>query len=201
MGFGGNAVDFFDLISDTFEIIGFVDDDIEKHDTVYNGVRVYGRKYLEQNHQVKIVSLMGSEKTFKMRKEIIKSFNISPERFNNVIHPNAVIGRNVMLGHNVVIMAGVVITSNAKVGNHVFIMANTVIHHDVEVSDYSLIGSNVVIAGHTRIGPNCYIGSGSNIINGITLGAYTMVGLGSNVINSVPAHATIAGNPAKTLSK
>lgn len=199
LGFGGNAVDFFDVIVSNYEVIGFVDDDEHKQGGIYNSVKVYGRDFLIQNHQTKVISLLGSENTYKTRKEIIQQFNICPYRFANAIHPTAVVGKNVQLGYDVVIMPGVVITSNAIIGNHVFVMANTVIHHDVEIGDYSLIGSNVVVAGHTKVGAHCYLGSGCNIINGIKLGDYTLVGLGSNVLKSVPPYSTVAGNPAKEL--
>ncbi len=62
------------------------------------------------------------------------------------VSPLAVLGRNVLL------MAGVVVTSNAVIGDHVCVLPNTVIHHDVVIGDWSLVGSNVTIAGGTAIG-------------------------------------------------
>lgn len=199
LGFGGNAIDFFDTIESCYDIIGFVDDEEDKQGLAYNGVKVYDRSFMEENHQVKVISLIGSAQTYTRRREILQAFHIPRERFARAVHPGATIGKNACLGFDVLVMPGAVITSNAKIGNHVFVMANTVIHHDVVVGDYSMIGANVVIAGHTKIGNSCYIGSGCNIMNGITLGENTLVGLGSNVLKSAPAHAKMVGNPARNL--
>jgi sugar O-acyltransferase (sialic acid O-acetyltransferase NeuD family) len=199
LGYGGNAVDFFDTVSANYEVIGFVDDDNSKHQLTYNGIKVYGRQFLETNPSVKIVSLIGSEGTYQIRHEIINAFNISASRFATCIHPKAIVSSGATIGKDVVIMPGVVITSNAKIGDHIFILANTVIHHDSKIGDYTLIGSNVTIAGHVNVGRNCFIGSGSSLKNNIEVGAGTIVGMGSNVLKSIPEKSKVAGNPARPI--
>ena len=121
------------------------------------------------------------------------------DRFATVIHPSARISPLARIGRNVLIMAGVVVTSNAIIGDHVCILPNTVIHHDVVVGDWTLIGSNVSIAGHVRLGRNCYLGSGSRIIDGVEIGERTLIGLGSNVIADVRCDVTVVGNPARPI--
>jgi len=199
LGFGGNAVDFFDTISSNYDIIGFVDDDKSRHGLSHNGIYVQGRELLDSQPQAKIISMIGSEKTFKVRHEIIDNFHISKDRFATVIHPSASVSSSAVIGKDVAIMPGVIITSNAKVGDHIFILANTVLHHDVEIGDNTLIGSNVTMAGHVKIGTNCFVGSGTSIKNNTTIGSFSIIGMGSNVIRSVGENSRIAGNPAKPL--
>ena len=115
---------------------------------------------------------------------LIEGLEIGADRWARVIHPTARISPLATIGYNVLLMAGVVVTSNAVIGNHVCVLPNTVIHHDARIGDWSLIGSNVTVAGNTSIGDNCYIGSGSSIMDGLTIGAGTLVGLGSTVIRS-----------------
>jgi acetyltransferase-like isoleucine patch superfamily enzyme len=43
------------------------------------------------------------------------------------------------------------------------------------------------------------IGSGSTLLGGITVGEHALVGAGSVVTKDVPAHAVVAGNPARRL--
>ena len=197
LGFGGNAIDFFDTIACNFTIIGFIDDDEKKHHLSYNGIGVYPRTFIDFNPNSKIISLIGSEKTIKIRNEIIKEFNIPNERFVSAIHPKAIISDDAIIGFDVVIMAGVVVTSNAKIGNHIFILANTVIHHDVRIDDFTLIGSNVTIAGNVIIEKNCYIGSCCSIKNDIRIGGESIIGMASNVLKSVDPNSIMVGNPAK----
>ena len=149
----------------------------------------------------RILAIPGSPGSYRSRKEIIQGLSIAEERFARVVHPAARVSPLASLGHNVLIMAGVVITSNARIGSHICILPNTVIHHDVVVGDWTLIGSNVTIAGNTVVEENCYIGSGSNIMNGLRVGSGALIGLGSNVINSVSADTRVAGNPSREIGK
>lgn len=199
VGFGGNAIDFFDTISYNYDVIGFVDDNEEKQECFYKGIRVYGRAFLERHDHVKVICIIGSEKTYKKKTEIIQGFGIPVERYTSAIHPQAIIGSSVSIGYNVVIMPGVAVTSNAVLGNHIMVLANTALHHDVKIGDYTMIGSNVVIAGHTMIGQSCYVGSGSSVINGISIGDYSLIGMGSNVLRSIPSYSKVVGNPAREI--
>jgi sugar O-acyltransferase (sialic acid O-acetyltransferase NeuD family) len=199
LGFGGNAIDFFETISHSYNIIGFVDDDESKHTSHYNGIKVYGREFLEKNNNTKVISMIGSEKTFRIRNKIIDKFKISLHRFATIIHPNATVSANANIGYDVIIMSGVVITSNARIGNHIFILANTVMHHDVEIEDYTLLGSNISLAGHVKIGRNCFIGSCTSVKNNISIGEYSIVGMSSNIVKNLPSYSKSFGNPAKTV--
>ncbi len=199
LGFGGNAVDFFETVSSAYSIIGFVDDEPSKHTLSYKGIKVHGREFLDKHPEAKVISLIGSEKTFHIRNEIINKFNINPSRFGKAIHPKAVVCEDAVIGYDVVIMPGVVVTSNAKIGNHIFILANSILHHDVEVADHTLIGSNVTLAGHVKIGKSCFIGSGTSIISNVSVGEFSMVGMASNVIRNVSPGAKVVGNPARSI--
>jgi sugar O-acyltransferase (sialic acid O-acetyltransferase NeuD family) len=199
--FNGNALEAMDCLGDNFELVGFIDDTISRQgDTAY-GVKVYSREALTKFPDARILAVPGSAVSYPKRHEHIASLGVPPERFVSVIHPSARIGKNVSIGTNCLIMAGVAITSNAIIGDNVCILPNSVVHHDSVIKDYTLIGSNVAIAGGTTVGNNCYIGSGTNIINGISIGEFTLIGLGSNVVKPVPAHSTFAGNPAKEIKK
>lgn len=199
LGFGGNAIDFFETVTASYTIIGFVDEDKSKWGQEYNSVKVYGPDFLSQNPDAKVISLIGSEKSFKIRHEIIGKFNISSDRFVTAIHPNANVSANAKIGRDVVIMPGVTIPSNAKLGDHVFVLANSVLHHDVEVGDYTLIGSNVTIAGYVKVGRNCFIGSGSSVISNTSIGEFSILGMAANVVKNVGSNAKVVGNPAKEL--
>jgi sugar O-acyltransferase (sialic acid O-acetyltransferase NeuD family) len=177
--------------------VGFVDDDAKLRGTTAHGHPVFGREVLSQRGDAGVLAVPGSPTSYRGRRAVIEGLGIPRERFVRVIHPRARVSPLATIGTNVVIMAGVVITSNAVVGDHVCILPNTVVHHDVVIGAWSLVGSNVTVAGGTSIDENCYVGSGSSIMNGLTVGEGALVGLGSNVIRSIPAGARVAGNPAR----
>jgi len=196
--YNGNAIEAVDCIrDDEFELIGFIDDDANKKTANHP---LFSREILLQHKDVYLLAVPGSPSSFLNIMSIIQSLNKKKKKFVSLIHPNASIGKNVRIGYNCLVMAGVVITSNAILSNHVCILPNSVIHHDSVVGEYTLIGSNVVVAGNTAIGRNCYIGSGTNIINGIAVGDFSLVGLGSNVIGDVANNAKMVGNPARDLN-
>ena len=197
--FNGNGLETLDCLGNAFELLGFVDDTPEKQGTSAHGPRVFPRAALGQWPEAQVLAVPGSPTSFRSRRGVIEGLGIERGRFARVIHPTARISSLATIGHNVLIMAGVVITSNAVIGDHVCVLPNTVIHHDARIGAWSLVGSNVTVAGNTLVGENCYIGSGSSIMNGLQIGNRTLVGMGSNVIRSTPAGSRVAGNPARPL--
>ena len=199
--YNGNGLEALDCLEGTYEFLGFVDDTPEKIGTNCYGHRVYGREAFTNFPEALVLAVPGSADSYQTRKEVINGLNITNERYAKVIHKCARISPLANLGHNVLIMAGVVITSNAVVGSHTCLLPNTVIHHDVKIADWNLIGCGVIVAGGTVIEENCYIGSGTTIKNGLRIGAGSLIGLGSNVVKNVEEGLIVAGNPARELIK
>jgi len=193
----GNAIESLDCICDAYRLIGFVDDTPQKQGSTVAGHAVHPRSALHRWPDAKVLAVPGSPRSYLQRRALIEGLEIGADRWARVIHPTARVSPLATVGYNVLLMAGVVVTSNAVIGNHVCVLPNTVIHHDARIGDWSLIGSNVTIAGNTSIGDNCYIASGSTIMDGLTIGAGTLIGLGSTVIRSAAAASRIAGNPAR----
>ena len=195
----GNGLEALDCLGERYRMVGFVDDTLEKQGTTAFGHPVLARRALQDHESAQVLAVPGSPASYRRRPEIIGGLGLQAHRFATVIHPSARISPLARIGRNVLIMAGVVVTSNAIIGDHVCILPNTVIHHDVVVGDWTLIGSNVSIAGHVRLGRNCYLGSGSRIIDGVEIGERTLIGLGSNVIADVRCDVTVVGNPARPI--
>jgi len=109
------------------------------------------------------------------------------------IHKSAVIGANVRIGAECLIMPGVVIYENTRIGDRVTIHANTVIGSDPfyykkRPSGYDKMapGGNVVIEDDVEIGALCTIdrgvstdtriGAGTKIDNHVQVGHDTLIG-------------------------
>lgn len=198
--FNGNGIEALDCLTDEFELIGFIDDTIEKQGKNEKfGVDVFNRSVLEKYKEAKVLAVPGSPVSYMKRDTIIKSLGIAESRFTSVIHKSANISKYTTIGYNVLIMENVVLKATATIGNNVCILPGSVVHHDSKVGDYTMIGANVTIAGFTKIGSYCYIGSSSSIINNIEIGDKTLVGMGSNVIKSFPPNSKLVGNPARAI--
>jgi sugar O-acyltransferase (sialic acid O-acetyltransferase NeuD family) len=197
--YNGNGLEAVGCVSKAYEFIGFVDDTLQKQGVDRNGYSVLSRAAFASAADAYILAVPGSPKSYRLRKAIISDLSVASNRFARVIHPTAWVSPLAKIGHNVLIMAGAVITSNAVIGNHVCVLPNTVIHHDVSVGDWSLIGSGVILAGNVEIGENCYIGSGTSIMNNLRIGHGALIGIGSNVVREIAVNAIAAGNPARPM--
>ena len=66
-------------------------------------------------------------------------------KFSPNIHSSCVIGKDVTMGKDVTIEAGVVIGDNCSIGNNTVIKANVVLYNNVQLGNNCLIHSNTVI--------------------------------------------------------
>lgn len=195
----GNALEALDCLAPAHRLLAFVDDTPAKQGSLVHGHRVVGRAALAEWPDARVLAVPGSPTSFRQRKAIVQGLGVAPQRFAQVIHPSARISPLARIGHNVLIMAGVVVTSNAVIGDHVCVLPNSVIHHDVSIGDWSLVGAHVTLAGGVQVGENCYVGSGTSAMHGLRIGAGALVGLGTVLIRDVPPGATVAGCPARLL--
>lgn len=196
----GNGLEALDCLGDRYHCIGFVDDTPEKQSQGAYGLPVFDREALRDKN-TRVLAVPGGPQSYLARQQVIEGLGIAAERFATVIHPWARVSSLARIGRNVLIMAGVVITSNAVIGDNVCILPNTVVHHDVVIGDWSLVGSNVSIAGSVNVGRNSYIGSGTRIRNGLRIGDRALAGLGSNIIRDVAEGDCVVGNPARPLRR
>jgi sugar O-acyltransferase (sialic acid O-acetyltransferase NeuD family) len=195
----GNAIEAIDCLGERYRLIAFIDDTAAKQGTTVHGFPVLGREGLTQHPTARLLAVPGSPISYGRRRQVIEGLGVADERFARVVHPRATVSPLARIGRNVLVMAGVVITSDAVIGDHVCILPNTVVHHDAVIGAWSLIGASVTIAGGVVVGENCYVGSGSTVINGVELGSNCLVGLGSNVVRAVAPGVRVAGNPAREL--
>ena len=112
--------------------------------------------------------------------------SIVSEKFNVDIHPNAEIGKGIMIDH----ASGVVIGETAR------------------VEDYCSIFHGVTLGGvgaekgkrHPQVGKNVLLSANSTIVGNIKIGDNTKIGAGSVVLNDIPKDCTAVGVPAKIIN-
>jgi len=107
----------------------------------------------------------------------------SSEVFQTDIHPAARFGQGIFLDH----ATGLVVGQTAVVGDDVSMLQNVT------------LGGTGKDSGdrHPKISRGVMIGSGAKILGNIVIGENARVAAGSVVLRAVPAHATVAGVPAR----
>jgi len=151
----------------------------------------------EHKNEIELVNGIGSP----LRRKLIQELEIKGYRFHTIIHPSSVIGEDVIIGEDVVILGNSVLTTNIIIGKHTIINVNSTISHDCIIGDYVTIAPGVSIAGGVDIGNNSFIGIGSSIIHNVKIGVNTFIGGGSVVVNNIPDNYLAYGNPARPIRK
>ena len=127
--------------------------------------------------------------------------------FSHVL-PGTTIGENVVVGQNASIGPDVTIGDNCKIQN------NVSVYKGVTLADGVFCGPSCVFTNvltpraevdrkddfrETPVGRGATIGANATVVCGHTLGEYCMIAAGAVVTSDVPAHALMAGVPARRI--
>lgn len=116
-----------------------------------------------------------------------------------LIHPNAVIGRDVHIGIGTVVMAGAVINPGVVIGECCIINTCASVDHDCKIGNFTHIAVGSHLCGTVVLGNNVWIGAGATVKNNISIYHDCIIGAGAVVIDNVIEPGTYVGVPARKL--
>ena len=151
--------------------------------------------------EIRLANGIGSTESMKARREIFERFKREGYSFARVIHPSAVIARNVTLGEGAQVLAGVVVQTGAVVGANAILNTRASVDHDCRIGDHVHIAPGVTLSGNVSVGDSTHIGCGATVIQGVQIGEAVVVGAGSVVIRNVLDAIMVAGVPARPLCR
>lgn len=117
--------------------------------------------------------------------------------FPILIHPNAVVAKDVEIGAGSVVMAGTVINPGARIGKGVIVNTSSSVDHDCVVGDYCHIAVGAHLSGTVVVGEGTWIGTGATVSNNIIICGDCMIGAGAVVIKDVHIPGIYMGVPAR----
>ncbi len=118
----------------------------------------------------------------------------------------AKIGRDCVLGQNVMVAAGVTIGDRVKIQNNVSVYAGVTMEDEVFVGP-SVVFTNVLTPRahiprkhefrQTLVCRGATVGANATIVCGVTIGRYALVGAGAVVTGDIPEFSLAYGTPAR----
>lgn len=181
----------------TWNLIGFVDDDVNSWGNVVNGYPVIGGMDSLEKLSLDTYVVVAIA-NYKVKKRIVNKIN-NRFKFATIVHPRVWIHDYITLGEGTIIYEGAILTTNIKVGNHVIISPKCGIGHDSIIKDYVSLLWNVNVSGNDIIEEGVMMGSASTVIQGKRIGKGSTVGAGAVVIDNIDSYSTVVGVPAKII--
>jgi sugar O-acyltransferase (sialic acid O-acetyltransferase NeuD family) len=120
-------------------------------------------------------------------------------RLATVVHPAAVVARDVTLGAGTVVVALGVIEPGSVVGPGAIVNTSASVGHDCVLGDCAFIGPGARLTGNIRVGDLSFVGAGASVVPGRTIGRNVRVGAGAVVVDDVPDDVTVVGVPARVV--
>lgn len=200
-GFGREMIEELDQqnkLTQEYNILGFIDDDLQKQGQEINGFPVVGTSEFLLNTTKKIAVLVCIGET-AMRRYIAEKLQTN----KNLSFPNF-FARNVLwnervteIGQGNIISFNTVLTVNVKLGDFNYINNHCSVAHDVCIGDFVTLSPATMLAGNVTVKNDVYIGIGSAIREGRTIGENTIIGMGSVVLDNIQDNSVAFGNPCK----
>lgn len=134
-----------------------------------------------------------------IRKRMQEEIEAAGGKIATLIHPKAVVSKDVEIGMGSVLMAGVVINSGTKMGNGVIINTSSSVDHDCIIGNYCHLAVGAHICGTVNVDSMTWIGAGATVNNNISLCEGCLIASGAVVTKDIGEKGTYVGIPARRL--
>ncbi len=132
-----------------------------------------------------------------VREELTRHAEEYGAHIPSIIHPTAIIAKDVIIGPGSTIVAGAIINTHTVIGRSCIVNTGATIGHDNVLRDFVHVSSGCNLAGTVEVGRRTWIGLGAVICNNISITENCLVAAGSVVINNLAVSGTYYGIPAK----
>ena len=173
-----------------YKEIVFLDDDDNIHEC--GGYPVIGKSFEAGTIDADVIIGIGNAGVRKQMQE-----SITDEKLVTLIHPDAVIAEDVVMGAGTVVMAGAVINPGTHIGKGCIINTCSSGDHDCTVGDFVHVAVGSHLCGTVNVGAGTWIGAGATVSNNVFICPDCMIGAGAVVIKEIKESGTYVGVPAK----
>lgn len=184
-----------------YNIVGFLDDNVDKHGSVICNKKVIGGlDYLKKiNKKVAVVIAIADP---SIKRDIINKLkSLNHIEFPVFIHPNSWIGQKVTISEGSIIYPGVTINYESDLSSFSIVNMNCSIGHNCKIGMFSTISPGVNLGGFTEIKACTFMGIGATTKQGIIIGENVSVGGMTMVTKNIEDNVLVFGNPGRIVKK
>lgn len=200
-GFGREVEWLIERINEnnpTWELIGYVDDNVEIGKKICNSKVICNTKELLNYSDLSVAIAIGNS---KIREKIFDKIKSNTRlSFPNLIDPTVICGNN-KFGMGNIICARTILTVNIELGNFNIINLNCTLGHDDIIHNFITIYPNVNVSGNVTIENRVEIGTGTQIIQQKSICNDVVIGASACIVKDITETGTYIGIPAKKLLK
>lgn len=184
--------------TESFEIIGFLDDDVRKHDSVIAGYKVLGSVEKLDQYSGSGIALVWGIAFPAMKKKLFQKYQNLSFEFPNFIAKTAWISEAVTFGKGCIVYPGTAINYETAITDFVVINMNCSLGHNCTIQSFTSLAPGVNLGGNTSIGCCVEMGIGASTVQSTVIGNNAIVGGQAMVVSNVSESDVVIGIPAKS---
>jgi sugar O-acyltransferase (sialic acid O-acetyltransferase NeuD family) len=207
LGAGGDALVVAEAIRQAteagqpVELAGFLDDALAG--TSVEGLPVFGGldDWAGLGADIRFIPAIQKVRDMPRRAARLEALGIPQERWGQIIHPRAVVARNVRIGAGVYIAACATVQPGCMIGDFATLRGGAALGHDATVERHGYVGPNATLCGKTFVREGAHLGPNAVLLDGKQVGRFSVIGIGSAVTKDVAEFTVVMGNPARRVGR
>ncbi|MCX7121209.1 MAG: acetyltransferase [Gammaproteobacteria bacterium] len=184
-----------------FEVMGYLDEDVRKHNTLISGFPCLGSlELIKKLSDCELTVAIGNS---RIRKKVVNQIaGLCHPRYATIIHPTAILsGKKIVISAGAVLFPHVCLTENIAIGEHTILNVKSSVSHDSTIGNFVTLNPNATICGACVIHDGVEIGASATVIQEITIQSGALIGAGAVILNALNANYIYVGVPAKPIKQ
>lgn len=201
IGAGGHTKVLVDaLLLQKVNIVGILDCQSDQTGKKILGIPIIGNDgVISAYHptEVLLVNGIGSIGKTLLRQSVFVKFKKNNYRFATVVHPGAILARDVLLQEGAQVMAGAIIQTGCSIGGNSIVNTGAKLDHDCKIGVHVHLSPGSTLCGGCIVEDGVHIGAGATVVQGLRIGRESIIGAGAVVLKDIAAGKIAFGVPAR----